>query len=384
MITYIIIKMHYYEKNIVDIKDEYSEFMMNIIAPLIYEGIKSMYIKAEKVEKEYDELCKTNIKVKNPGVLKIFQHFLKKIPTLNINLIESELIRIRDNSGHADIFDKLIKAVFKSYIILLTYNASGKQCKLVNEKYHEKIDNKQFIHRIYIESAKQLYNVPHLFYNTNDKLNINEYEMKKNEIDIINIIKKSILDAVRNILPMNEILSEYLKNDYIIETENAKTDRIRKMVINNEEDNIFGGVDYYDEDNMKILNSEEENLNKNLQNLNKIIGGDRQKVGDREEYNDNINNPENIENNPVQNINGAELQREQQEEQIQNQEAINNDIAIINSTNYENKDENLSGGKFQEMLNNSNMTSKLIGYNNIKNDNIKNIDDRDFLNAIFN
>ena len=34
-------------------------------------------------------------------------------------MIEAEMIRIRDSSKHADIFEKLIKAVLKSNIILL-------------------------------------------------------------------------------------------------------------------------------------------------------------------------------------------------------------------------------------------------------------------------
>jgi len=156
--------MHYYERNIADINNEYTTFLIYIITPLIYEGIKSMYDKCLEKEKEYIELSKKNINVKNPGILKIFQHCLKNIPNLNINLIETEMIRIRDSSKHADIFEKLIKAVIKSQIILLTYNASGKQCKIVNEKIHEKIDPKIFIHKIYIESAKQFYNNPELFW----------------------------------------------------------------------------------------------------------------------------------------------------------------------------------------------------------------------------
>ena len=120
-ILVIIIIMHYYEKNIVDIKQEYTEFLSHIITPLIYEGIKSMYNKSIEAEKKYVQMAKDDQRVKNPGILKIFQHFLKGIPALNINLIEAEMIRIRDSSKHADIFDKLIKSVMKSTIILLTY-----------------------------------------------------------------------------------------------------------------------------------------------------------------------------------------------------------------------------------------------------------------------
>ena len=116
--------MHYYEKNIVDIKNIYTDFLIEILTPLIFEGIKDMYLKAIDYEQKIIKSMMVSPNVKNPGILKIFQHFLKDIPTLNINLIESEMIRIRDASKHADIFDKLIKAVFKAHIILLTYNSS--------------------------------------------------------------------------------------------------------------------------------------------------------------------------------------------------------------------------------------------------------------------
>ena len=194
--------MHYYEKNIVDIKNIYTDYLLNIIAPLVYEGIKSMYNKAIAVEQEYKQAMLQDEKITNPGVLKIFQHFLKGVPSLNTNLIESEMIRIRDTSKNADIFDKLIRAVFKSYIILLTYNASGKECLLVKEKYHERIEIKDFIHKIYIESAKQFYNNPELFWHNYAPLDI-----KKNQLSCIDIIKSAIKEAILKSIPTFVIMA---------------------------------------------------------------------------------------------------------------------------------------------------------------------------------
>jgi len=247
--------MHYYERNIADIKEEYTNFLIHIISPLIYEGIKSMYNKSLEQEQKYIQMSKDNVNVKNPGVFKIFQQFLKNIPLLNQSMIESEMIRIRDSSKHADIFEKLIKAVLKSNIILLTYNASGKQCKLVNEKIHEKIDCKMFIHRIYIESARQFYNSPELFWHQLQPLDI-----KKNQRECINIINKSVNIAIKESIPMNDILTEYLKNDYIIETEEEKINRLKSMINNNAEDQL----NYFDEDDKKVLVSDEHKENKIL------------------------------------------------------------------------------------------------------------------------
>ena len=44
-----------------------------------------MYQKSLEKENECIEMSKQDPRVKNPGVLKIFQHFLKNIPTLNLN-----------------------------------------------------------------------------------------------------------------------------------------------------------------------------------------------------------------------------------------------------------------------------------------------------------
>ena len=288
--------MHYYERNISDIKTEYTDFLIHIVSPLIFEGIKSMYEKSIQQEAKYIELSKENVNLKNPGVFKIFQHFLKNIPTLNQNLIESEMIRIRDSSKHADIFEKLIKAVIKSNIILLTYNASGKQCKLVNEKLHEKVDCKMFIHRIYIESARQFYSAPELFWHQLPPL-----EIKKNQRECISIINKAVIVAIKESIPMNDILTEYLRNDYIVETENDKYNRIKSMVNNNAEDNI----NFFDDDDKRVLLTEQENrilmsvhddkdgqnVQEDINNIEELIQNNSQKV----EQNDNATSPINEE-----------------------------------------------------------------------------------------
>jgi len=256
--------MHYYERNIADIKNEYTDFLIHIISPLIYEGIKSMYKKAVDTDLKFKELSKQNQNINNPGILKLFQHFLKNIPTLNINLIESEMIRIRDSSKHADIFDKLIKAVIKSNIILLTFNASGKKCKIVNEKFHEKIDIKMFIHKIYIETARQLYNNPELLWHEYPTI-----EIKRNQRICMDIINKAINIAIKEILPLSDIITEYLKNDYIEETEETRINNIKNMLHQNAEDNI----NYFDEEDKKVLLTEQniQNINNNDMNDNNII-----------------------------------------------------------------------------------------------------------------
>jgi len=205
---------HFYERNIVEIKTLYTSFLINILTPLIYEGIKSVYNNALTVENKFIEKGKVDPHIENPGILKIFQLCLKDIPTLNQHEIENETSRIKEKSKCSDWFDDLIKAVVKSHIILLTYNASGKTCKTVKDKHHEGIKTSNFIHKCYIECARNFYNYPEIFYHKYSTLDI-----KRNQREAQDIIKTSINEAIKKMLPIKLILQEYLSNDYLREIE---------------------------------------------------------------------------------------------------------------------------------------------------------------------
>ena len=299
--------MHYYERNIVEIKIEYTNFLINMMAPLVYEGIKSMYDKSIEVEKETEQAVLQGTITENPGVLKIFQHFLKNVQTLNSQLIEAEYVRIRDSSKNADIFEKLIRATFKSYIILLTYNASGKECKLVNEKFHDKINIKDFIHKIYIESAKVLFLNSELFWHQYPTI-----EQQKNKRESISIIKEAIKEALIKVLPLNDIISEYLKNDYIVETEEIKENKVRKLLIDEEQP-----INFFDDNEQKDDQKDEliEKLNKSVSKLDGIID-DNTKVLEDNEYNEKMNKFASLDLNGGKKI---QIEQNQQEPQQENQ-----------------------------------------------------------------
>ncbi|ARF09325.1 hypothetical protein Catovirus_2_274 [Catovirus CTV1] len=211
--------MHHFEKNIVEIKHEYTNFLTNIMAPLIYEGIKNIYDGALKTENKYKEAMAVDPNIQNPGVLKIFQSYLKDVQNLNDHLINSEYERIRNGSKCSDWFDDLVKAVVKSNIILLTFNASGKKCKLVKDKHHENIRIESFIHKSYIECARVFYNYPEIFYH-----NYSTIDIKRNQREAHSLIKEAIAEAIRKMLPVKLILQEYLKKDYVDDDNKIETD----------------------------------------------------------------------------------------------------------------------------------------------------------------
>lgn len=200
-----------YEKNIVDIKHEYYTHLTEILTPLLYEGILSILARAKEHCAKYEQLSKENDSIKNPGLIKIFQICLKDVPTLSAAAIETETLRIKEQSHCSEFFDDLIKAVVKSYIVLLTYNASGGTCELIREKIHDKVDINKFIHTCYIECAQSFYNNPDLVVRIPDK----SYKSYQKNL-ITKYIKAAIHKAINKILPYKSMLDEYLRNDEII------------------------------------------------------------------------------------------------------------------------------------------------------------------------
>ena len=276
---------HFYERNIVEIKTLYTSFLINIITPLIYEGIKSVYNNALSVENKFIEKGKTDPNIENPGILKIFQLCLKDIPTLNQYEIDNETSRIKEKSKCSEWFDDLIKAVVKSHIILLTYNASGKTCKTVKDKHHETIKTSDFIHKCYIECARIFYNYPEIFYHKYSTLDI-----KRNQREAQEMIKTSINEAIKKMLPIKLILQEYLSNDYLRDVEenidNHMTEsqytNMGNLVKRDLNQNIEDGniVNVFDDgskhstivettDNLGNDIEGQENLNKNQEEINK-------------------------------------------------------------------------------------------------------------------
>ena len=256
---------HFFEKTIVDAKDIYTEYLINVIQPLIYEGFHSIYEKAVALEKTYTDASKIDPNVKSPGILILFQHFLLGVDKLNDGLVDDESKRMRDNSRCADIFDDLIKAVVKSHIIVLTYTASRKKCKIVNEKLHEKVETKTFVHKCYVECARIFYDHSALFWHE-----FTNSELKENQRIIYQLIKVGIKNAIKRSLPMKSILEEYLKNDYVDENDENLEDNymkakdlIKRDLYGGDNDDNGGGI-------MKIMDSE-SSIDNNMLRLERDV-----------------------------------------------------------------------------------------------------------------
>lgn len=321
---------YHFERNIAEIKQEYTTFLVNIITPMIYEGVKSVYSFALNANKEFIERGKHDPNIKSPGILKIFQLSLKEIPTLNNNSIEMETTRIKANSKCADWFDDLVKAVVKSNIILLSFSNPKKRAAIIKEQYHDKIEVKDFIHKCYIESARLIYNNPELFWHEFPPL-----EIKRNQREACELIKQAITEAIRKMLPIKLILKEYLQNDYleddddiankindsqymniksmvqrdlngnikkksfptdsVLETESTDDSENKKIDINNESDDI--------EDTEEDLIDNSSSSNKNSNEVEDYLQKEGGEEGEDEFLKNIQNSLKSMENQPVESSN---------------------------------------------------------------------------------
>ena len=193
------------ENNIVDIKNFYLNYLISILRSSLIDGINSLF----------DDIIKTKDK-KNISIetVELFKQALKSIsvftPTQKINLA----VKIKDNIKSPDILDKVIKSVFKSYIILLTFNSTNKIINNIKEKYYQQIDTQEFIYRCYVELSQIL------FFNTDIfiKYHNNAYNYSE---PINDIVHSAIESAIFKMLPMTDIMNNYLNYNEEDPTQNT-------------------------------------------------------------------------------------------------------------------------------------------------------------------
>jgi hypothetical protein len=177
---------------LVETKQEYTTQLINVLTPLIYEGLQSIYNEVIKISS-------------SDNILKHFQIAMQRIPKWNNEIIQNETERIMNNSKSYSWLEDLIKATLKANIIVLTYNPSVTQQIKVDQQLYQNIKISDFIHKIYLECARELWNNPYLFYH-----NYPPIELKRNQRDCVMLIKDCIKEAIRKLLPVKHILQIYL------------------------------------------------------------------------------------------------------------------------------------------------------------------------------
>ena len=173
-------------------KNEWVVRLVNILTPLVNEGLLSIF-------KESEKLCQEN--GESDKYLMTFQNFLTRVPKWNNDIIKQETKRIVEKS-QCQYLDELITCVHVIHLKLLTSIRAGKNQKKIDIDIPE-LD--PFIHRIYICCARKLYSVVFLY-----EQNLIPLELQKNRKEIESIIKGSILEVIRESIPVEKILRAYM------------------------------------------------------------------------------------------------------------------------------------------------------------------------------
>lgn len=159
-------------------KEEYTKQLVYLLSPEIYKILMNIFRESQSLKK------KRTVSLRN------FQILLKKIPEWNDILIDKHT---EDIKSRIPFILDLITAIFVSHVKILACVKFNKKSKSIKVKVPN-INN--FLHKIIITISEQIY------YNPDNIL-------KKKE-EVIIIISNIIEDSIRNQIPIDKILTEYL------------------------------------------------------------------------------------------------------------------------------------------------------------------------------
>jgi hypothetical protein len=181
--------------------------LVDTLTPGLIDGLKSIF-------KEALELCEENDETNK--YLMTFQTFLSRIPKWNDSIIGKERERI-ETITKCGYLEELITCV---HVIQL----KALSCVRVGQK-QKKIDINipsadVFIHNVYINIARKLYTNVYLF-----ETDLPPLELQKNNRQLEVFVQESILNTIRDTMPIESILRAYMD-----ETEEEEVD-IKEEII---------------------------------------------------------------------------------------------------------------------------------------------------------
>ncbi len=173
-------------------RNEWCARLINILTPLVIEGFRSIFDESWKLCEENDELEK---------YLMTFQNFLARVPKWNPNIVTEETNRIVEKSNCGYLTD-LISCVHIIQLKSLTCMRVGNQQKKIDINVPS-LEN--FIHKVYINTARKMYTNIYLF-----EKNITPLQIQKHNRELELIVREQILNSIRDNIPVEDILKVYL------------------------------------------------------------------------------------------------------------------------------------------------------------------------------
>ena len=249
-----------------------------------------------------------------------FQNLLIQIPKWNNQIINDEVERITNHS-QCNYIEDLITCVHIIQLKALTCVRVGQTEKNVDINIPKLCD---FIHRVYINTARTIYSNIYLF-----EQNILPLQIQQNYNKVDTIIKESIIESIRQSMPIDEILRSYLEDSIIENVSKSQLSTSNNEVDKNTTDNIQSTTD------KKELNISDDNNNIIVEPSSDLF--DVSSTLDKENaiLDNEVNSEENTNNmelNSDLNTNIPDLEDKKYNVTFSELDDINNDNNIDNDT----------------------------------------------------
>jgi hypothetical protein len=225
-------------------KNEWGARLITILTPHVIEGFRSILDESIKLCKNNDEMEK---------YLMTFQNFISRIPKWSNEIVDAETKRIIDKSG-CPYLEDLITCVHVIQLKILTSVRVGQKAKKVDMDI---MGINDFIHKVYINTARQFYRNVYLF-----DSQISPLQKQKNNRELETITQECILNTVRESIPVQTILKCYLDETTEEDIqEEIKEEDITPDPVNTDEPQYGGSDVTTNEENENIKVETEEPMN---------------------------------------------------------------------------------------------------------------------------
>ena len=173
-------------------KNEWGARLVTLLTPLVIDGYKSILEESIKLCKDNNEMDK---------YLMTFQNLISRIPKWNQQIVENERKRICEKSA-CNYLEDLVTCVHIIQLKILTAMRVGQQQKKIDINV-PKLD--EFIHKVYINVARNVYKNVYLF-----QIGIDPLQIQKNYRELEIIVQECIFNTLRESIPVEAILKAYM------------------------------------------------------------------------------------------------------------------------------------------------------------------------------
>ena len=310
---------NYNTQLLVEAKHEYTNQLILLLKLELYNGIKSMY----------DAAYQYCIDTKSKKILKNFQKMLETTPKWSNNKLNIETERIK-NVTNCDFLEDLLTAVFVSHVKVL----SSIKYKNVAKNLELQIPTlTNFIHKVYIECAREFWKKPFLFDHR-----LSNIDIQRNIVDSDRVISESIKETIRKLLPVKDILKEYLGGNFSDESydnidfndtiSNVSKTNIRKILKLEIENSLQNHTNLNNNFSQIEIKSNLDNIDTRTSSINDlntsslILKNNLQSVSNNIDENNNIHNTDGTPN--IESMNAGNIHNTDGTPNIESMNAGNN------------------------------------------------------------